>query len=50
MNVIERMNAINAEQKIATFMAKEKENYDFKKRYAEIRELMSLFRNVIRET
>ena len=37
MNVIERMNAINAEQKIATFMAKEKENYDFKKRYAEIR-------------
>ena len=37
MNVIERMNAINAEQKIATFMAKEKESYDFKKRYAEIR-------------
>ena len=29
MNVLERMNTINAEQKIATFMAKEKESYEF---------------------
>ncbi len=37
MNVLERMQSVNAEQKIATFMAKEKESYEFKKRYAEIR-------------
>lgn len=37
MNVIDRMNSINADYKMATFMAKEKERYEFKKRYAAIR-------------
>lgn len=37
MNVIERMNEINAKEKIAAFMVKETQDYEFKKRYAEIR-------------
>lgn len=37
MNVIDRMNSINADYKIATFMAKEKQSYEFKKRYAATR-------------
>ncbi len=37
MNVIDRMKSINADYKIAMFMAKEKESYEFKKRYAALR-------------
>lgn len=37
MNVIERMEKIDAKTKIASFMVKEAQDYEFKKRYAEIR-------------
>ena len=37
MNVIERNKANNTDQKIADFMVKQKLDYAFKKRYAEIR-------------
>lgn len=36
-NVIERMNRIDAKRKIADFMVKEKQDYEFKKNYAYIR-------------
>lgn len=36
-NVLERMKRIDADTKIASFMAKEKMPYDFKKKYARIR-------------
>lgn len=36
-NVIERMERIEAKRKISDFMVKEKQPYEFKKRYAEIR-------------
>lgn len=36
-NVLERMKRIDAERKIADFMAKEKMPYDFKRKYAAIR-------------
>ena len=38
-NVLERMKRIDADTKIASFMAKEKMPYDFKKKYARIRAL-----------
>lgn len=36
-NVLERMARIDADKKIADFMAKEKMPYDFKRKYAAIR-------------
>ncbi|NFR85698.1 hypothetical protein FDE85_02645 [Clostridium botulinum] len=36
-NILEQMEEMGAKTKIATFMAKQKETYEFKKRYAEIR-------------
>lgn len=37
MNVMERMEAENTDQKIASFIVKQKQDYQFKTRYAEIR-------------
>lgn len=36
-NIIERLNRIGAERKIADFKVKQKQDYEFKKRYAYIR-------------
>lgn len=36
-NVLERMEEIDAKTKIANFMVKQKQSYEFKKKYAEIR-------------
>lgn len=36
-NIMERLNRIGAEKKIADFKVKQKQDYEFKKRYAYIR-------------
>ena len=36
-NIMERLNRIGAERKIADFKVKQKQDYEFKKRYAYIR-------------
>ena len=37
MNVMERMEAENTDQKVAFFIVKQKQDYQFKVRYTEIR-------------
>ena len=36
-NILERMKRLDSEKKIADFMAKEKQPYSFKRKYAAIR-------------